>query len=297
MRRLVHYFVVFSALSLCVCFSPSESRAQAFSCCTVPGDADNNDVVNVADITFLIARIFSGGPAPRCMREGDANGSGKVNISDITFLISRIFASGPAPECATTPLPAPFPNEIGNWWEYERFDSLTLTLDTVHLEVVDTATLPNGELAGVWERRFPTGIDTQYVSLVETEAGDSVKVYERAFLSMPQMLYLYPLDTVKEWYNVAPQEPPSCHFRFVGGFPETIQTPLATFSPAFKIWSSGMPLPCAYFCQLFGQRRDWLVNGIGIVQATRYERDCDVLENNIWSLVAFDTTPPCNTCN
>ena len=68
-------------------------------CCDVPGDANNGGSVNIADVTFLIARIFAGGSAPPCCEEGDANGNGSVNIADVTFLIARIFAGGAAPLC------------------------------------------------------------------------------------------------------------------------------------------------------------------------------------------------------
>lgn len=71
-------------------------------CCDTAGDADNNGSVNIADVTFLIARIFAGGPAPPCDDEADANGDNKVNIADVTYLIARIFAGGPAPVCGTT---------------------------------------------------------------------------------------------------------------------------------------------------------------------------------------------------
>ena len=71
-------------------------------CCDIAGDADDNGAVNIADVTFLITRIFAGGSAPPCADEGDANGDNKVNIADVTFLIARIFAGGPAPVCGTT---------------------------------------------------------------------------------------------------------------------------------------------------------------------------------------------------
>lgn len=63
------------------------------------GDADGSGKTNIADITFLIARIFAGGPAPDPDWQGDANGSGKTNIADITYLISFIFAGGLPPVC------------------------------------------------------------------------------------------------------------------------------------------------------------------------------------------------------
>ncbi|MCH7878574.1 MAG: thrombospondin type 3 repeat-containing protein [candidate division Zixibacteria bacterium] len=68
-------------------------------CCDTAGDANNSGGVNIADVTFLIARIFAGGPAPACDNEADANGDNSVNIADVTYLIARIFAGGPAPVC------------------------------------------------------------------------------------------------------------------------------------------------------------------------------------------------------
>ena len=69
------------------------------SCCDQPGDADDNNATNIADVTFLINRIFAGGLVPACCQEADANADGNVNIADVTHLIARIFAGGPAPVC------------------------------------------------------------------------------------------------------------------------------------------------------------------------------------------------------
>ena len=74
----------------------------SLGCCSFPGDANNSGNVNIADVTFLIARIFAGGQAPVCSDEADANGSGTVNIADVTYLIARIFAGGSAPLCGIT---------------------------------------------------------------------------------------------------------------------------------------------------------------------------------------------------
>jgi hypothetical protein len=62
-------------------------------------DANNDKTVNISDAVYLIAYIFSGGPAatPNAVGSGDANCSGVVNISDAVYLIAYIFASGPAP--------------------------------------------------------------------------------------------------------------------------------------------------------------------------------------------------------
>ncbi len=72
------------------------------SCCVLAGDADGSGTVNIADATFLIARIFGGGQAPPCQDAADANGDNTINIADVTYLIQRIFSGGPAPICGTT---------------------------------------------------------------------------------------------------------------------------------------------------------------------------------------------------
>ncbi len=63
------------------------------------GDANWSGSVNISDAVYLIAYIFSGGPAPSPLLAGDANCSGTVNISDAVYLIAYIFSGGPAP-CA-----------------------------------------------------------------------------------------------------------------------------------------------------------------------------------------------------
>ncbi|MFQ5608354.1 MAG: FG-GAP-like repeat-containing protein, partial [Candidatus Zixiibacteriota bacterium] len=74
------------------------------ACCEVAGDANNDGKVNIADVTFLIARIFASGPAPDCADKANADGAGPVNVADVTYLILRIFAAGPAPVCGNSGL-------------------------------------------------------------------------------------------------------------------------------------------------------------------------------------------------
>ncbi len=71
-------------------------------CCSLAGDANHDFSTNIADVTFLIGRIFSSGPAPFCADAADANGDNSVNIGDATSLIARIFSGGSPPVCGTT---------------------------------------------------------------------------------------------------------------------------------------------------------------------------------------------------
>jgi hypothetical protein len=63
------------------------------------GDANSDGIVDISDAVYLIAYIFSGGPAPNPLTTGDANCDGMVDISDAVYLIAYIFSGGLAP-CA-----------------------------------------------------------------------------------------------------------------------------------------------------------------------------------------------------
>ena len=79
------------------------------SCCfDVRGNVDNTpdpDVagvigVDIADLVYLVAFSFGGGPAPVCTEEGDLDGSGgalPIDIADIVYLVDFMFGGGPAP--------------------------------------------------------------------------------------------------------------------------------------------------------------------------------------------------------
>ena len=63
------------------------------------GDADGSTDINVADVVYLIAYIFSGGPAPDPLASAEVDCSGSINIADAVYLIEYIFTHGATP-CA-----------------------------------------------------------------------------------------------------------------------------------------------------------------------------------------------------
>jgi 3',5'-cyclic AMP phosphodiesterase CpdA len=74
---------------------PDEISLPDFIC----GDANGDAAVDIADAVYLIAYIFSGGPAPNPLAAGDANCDGEVDIADVVYLVNYIFSGGAAP-CA-----------------------------------------------------------------------------------------------------------------------------------------------------------------------------------------------------
>jgi hypothetical protein len=57
------------------------------------GDCDCSGDVDIDDVVYLIAYIFSGGPEP----QANPDCQGEVDIDDVVYLINHIFSSGPAP--------------------------------------------------------------------------------------------------------------------------------------------------------------------------------------------------------
>jgi hypothetical protein len=68
-------------------------------CDCTPGDANGTEGIDIDDVVYLIAYIFSGGspPTPYAVCSGDPNCSCGVDIDDVVFLIAYIFSGGEAP--------------------------------------------------------------------------------------------------------------------------------------------------------------------------------------------------------
>ncbi len=72
---------------------------KALTCCDKPGDANNDNAVNVGDAVYVINYVFKSGPVPPCKCEGDANGDNAINVGDAVYVINYVFKSGPVPIC------------------------------------------------------------------------------------------------------------------------------------------------------------------------------------------------------
>lgn len=62
------------------------------------GDLNFDGAVNVADLTYLVDFLFTGGPPPSIMVAADLDGNCAVNIADLTYLVDYLFAGGPRPK-------------------------------------------------------------------------------------------------------------------------------------------------------------------------------------------------------
>lgn len=67
------------------------------------GDVNSDGAINVADTPFLLAYLFSSGPAPTCLDAADINDNGALNLSDVVALLRYVFGIQ-----GQTPLAVPY---------------------------------------------------------------------------------------------------------------------------------------------------------------------------------------------
>ncbi len=61
------------------------------------GDINRDGKVNMTDLTYLVALIYTGGEEPPFPEMADMDGSCNVNISDITYFVNFLYGGGPPP--------------------------------------------------------------------------------------------------------------------------------------------------------------------------------------------------------
>jgi hypothetical protein len=70
------------------------------------GDVNNDGIINIGDVVYLITYLYRGGPPPIPMTcVGDVNCDGIVNIGDVVYLVTYLYRGGaaPCPNCCDPP--------------------------------------------------------------------------------------------------------------------------------------------------------------------------------------------------
>ena len=67
------------------------------------GDSNDDGIVNIADIIWLLSELFLSGPATDCVGADDSNSDGLVDAADAVYTANMLFLAGPDPA-------APYPD-------------------------------------------------------------------------------------------------------------------------------------------------------------------------------------------
>lgn len=87
-----------------------------------------------------------------------------------------------------------FPNRVGNWWIYNRFDSLAMERTSLKVEIVSDSLFKDGEEYKVWVFSKSNLYDTLFVRAT----ADSVLFY-RYSDAFPTEVMLIPVWTGQSW--------------------------------------------------------------------------------------------------
>jgi hypothetical protein len=71
---------------------------EVFAWWSVPGDANNDSVVNIADVVELVNYVLLGGSGPCIWEAADPDSSCVVNIGDVIYMVTYLYGNGPAPK-------------------------------------------------------------------------------------------------------------------------------------------------------------------------------------------------------
>jgi hypothetical protein len=62
------------------------------------GDVNEDGILEVSDLIFLINYLFLAGSAPDPLALGDPNGDCSIDVADVTWVVNYLFTEGPEPE-------------------------------------------------------------------------------------------------------------------------------------------------------------------------------------------------------
>jgi hypothetical protein len=189
-----------------------------------------------------------------------------VSIVLLLLNVSCKNASTPS----TEPVPADFPNNVGNKWVYSFYDSLSNKSDYLTVTIVGQTA---NKSASIWQFKYSNRIDTQYVTVT------SDTVHFDPHISSPwssyNNIFLFPLQVGNGWRGDYVLD--STYIAEIN----SIIVPAGSFSNAYNIverWGGFND---------YGSITSWFVPKVGIVR--RYHRGISFGEaNDTFSLVSYN---------
>jgi len=173
-----------------------------------------------------------------------------------------------------------YPASIGMYWVYEVSDSLTGSLDTVYVSVVDTATMNDGRWVQKWKYNH-----VQYVAnTVTSVSADTIELgYNDAYPLMTER-FVMPFYQGAIWGGPVTGDDTSWVAE-IGA----ITVPAGTFSEGVcveRVWGRDFEGGGNF-------SRVWLVSGVGMVFRYEYATHCDgsdsiTTASRTWRLIHYN---------
>jgi hypothetical protein len=101
-----------------------------------------------------------------------------------------------------------FPNEVGNYWEYEVYDSSRIREHTdiprqyqVRVTIIGIKKLADNIDAMIWKYEYPWGNEIKYFR----NSSDTIKIYDTTYsntltsLLYPRLMFIQPFTDRQEW--------------------------------------------------------------------------------------------------
>ena len=163
-----------------------------------------------------------------------------------------------------------FPNQVGDRWVYDVFDSTSLNSYDVTV-TISTATSVRNKIMNVWTFKYPTRLDTNYV----TTNSDTIVFIAKDKTTVIDT-YVLPLAAGSKWfgswifdiYSIPQRSTVSVHGQsFEGSF--NVKE-IAT-SPNFR-----------------RSKDEWFTPYVGMVKKYRFEYAFSLPDNKVWYLKSWN---------
>ncbi len=91
-----------------------------------------------------------------------------------------------------------FPNNIGTFWKYKVYDSISTINDTLTITIVGTTNLNDGKVVTIWQNKYQTRIpntDTSYIY----SGSEGIYFYFNKTIQSLYKIYKFPLTIGNYW--------------------------------------------------------------------------------------------------
>lgn len=200
----------------------------------------------------------------------------KKSVVPLLLIIYLSSTSSSCKKSTTIPSPEEFPNSIGTWWKYKRYDSISNKLDTVIIRVISKEKLDNGDDATVWSiNSLVNTVDTNYVSI----KYDGIRIFPNKLITAyPIKRYVFPLKVGNSWVTQNILDTNKITEK------GAVSVSAGTFPEAYRINRNTREPPGLFIIK----EDEWFVPKVGMVYRNYSSFGTPGVEHKVWELVSYE---------